>query len=394
MFHVDVDPLHDSRRMFERPMKTNPVNGGLEIEPRDLLRMYRRRCHESVEYTADISCICVIHNPITNPIASPPPTDSRPRTIGDVAHQDEVVRTLEKALETANMPHMLFYGPPGTGKTTCALAICRQLFGLELFKTRVLELNASDERGISVVRNKIKGFASTAVGAPAVGYPSPPYKILILDEADSMTVDAQSALRRTMETHSKVTRFFILCNYVSRIIEPIASRCAKFRFKPLGGDVMHERLSYIASKEGITLAPGAAEACSSNSGGDLRKAITLLQSATRLFGRTEISGADITAVAGAVEQSDVDKIISACRRDKYDEAMCVTDSVLKHGFPALQLISQLIESIVENSEISDLQKSAVALRCAEADKALVDGADESLQLAAVVSVTCVALAAN
>lgn len=99
-----------------------------------------------------------------------------------MAHQDEVVRTLEKALETANMPHMLFYGPPGTGKTTCALAICRQLYGPELFKSRVLELNASDERGISVVRNKIKGFASTAVGVGVPGYPSPPYKILILDE--------------------------------------------------------------------------------------------------------------------------------------------------------------------------------------------------------------------
>jgi len=125
---------------------------------------------------------------------------SRPRNINDVAHQEEVVRTLEKALETANMPHMLFYGPPGTGKTTCALAICRQLYGPELIKSRVLELNASDERGISVVRNKIKGFASTAVGQGAPGSPSPPYKILILDEAtsnlDSATDDAVQALLR------------------------------------------------------------------------------------------------------------------------------------------------------------------------------------------------------
>ena len=117
------------------------------------------------------------------PDPSPLRNRSRPRNINDVAHQEEVVRTLEKALETANMPHMLFYGPPGTGKTTCALAICRQLYGPELIKSRVLELNASDERGISVVRNKIKGFASTAVGQGAPGYPSPPYKILILDEA-------------------------------------------------------------------------------------------------------------------------------------------------------------------------------------------------------------------
>ena len=108
------------------------------------------------------------------------------RDSNDVAHQDEVTRSLEKALETANMPHMLFYGPPGTGKTTCALAICRQLYGPDLIKSRMLELNASDERGISVVRTKIKGFASTAVGQGAPGYPSPPYKILILDDLASL----------------------------------------------------------------------------------------------------------------------------------------------------------------------------------------------------------------
>uniref|UniRef100_A0A6U3DFL0 AAA+ ATPase domain-containing protein n=1 Tax=Mantoniella antarctica TaxID=81844 RepID=A0A6U3DFL0_9CHLO len=326
-----------------------------------------------------------------------PPTNApwvekyRPRTMSDVAHQDEVVRTLEKAIETANMPHMLFYGPPGTGKTTCALAICRQLYGPELFKSRVLELNASDERGISVVRTKIKGFASTAVGAGVPGYPSPPYKILILDEADSMTTDAQSALRRTMETYSKVTRFFILCNYISRIIEPIASRCAKFRFKPLGHEVMGERLQFIAHKEGLSLGEGVFEATATHSGGDLRKAITLLQSAARLFGTNTITGKDIVAVAGAIPNPDIVQLIELCSKNMFDKAMVMTDAMSKDGFPALQILTQLAEELVVSASVGDAVKARVALRIAQADKALTDGADESLQLGAVLSVACLAL---
>lgn len=151
-------------------------------------------------------------------------------------------------------------------------------------QTRVMELNASDERGINVVRSKVKAFASGAVGQPVPGYPCPPYKLLILDEADSMTQDAQNALRRTMEAYSKVTRFCFICNYVSRIIEPLASRCAKFRFRPLHREVMSDRLHFICNKEGVDLQPDALQLLAQVAGGDLRKAVTTLQSAVRLGG--------------------------------------------------------------------------------------------------------------
>ena len=204
----------------------------------------------------------------------------RPKNLTDVSHQTEIISTLTNAVETNRLPHLLFYGPPGTGKTSVALALCRQLFDPTQVKRRVLELNASDERGISVVRDKIKHFASLAIGSGSVGassskknffakkgeetndegdkmdvdgetaktYPNPPFKIIILDEADTVTRDAQSALRRVIEAYSKVTRFILICNYVTRIIEPLASRCAKFRFAPLPVHSMKERIMYIASE--------------------------------------------------------------------------------------------------------------------------------------------------
>lgn len=188
------------------------------------------------------------------------------------------------------LPHMLFYGPPGTGKTSTILALAKELFGPEMFRTRVLELNASDERGISIVREKVKDFARMQLSNPPPNYkdryPCPPYKIIILDEADSMTQDAQSALRRTMETYSKITRFCLICNYVTRIIDPLASRCSKFRFKTLDQGNSLKRLEEIATNEDVNLEPGAVNALIRCSEGDLRKAITFLQSATKLVGST------------------------------------------------------------------------------------------------------------
>merc|ERR1719470_178234 len=197
----------------------------------------------------------------------------RPRTIEDVAHQEEVVSVLRNTVKGNEFPNLLFYGPPGTGKTSTILAVARQLFGPELYKSRVLELNASDERGIQVIREKVKSFANLAVsGKRSDGTPCPPYKIVVLDEADSMTTHAQAALRRTKEKQTKTTRFCLICNYVSRIIEPITSRCAKFRFKPLSVDSIKERLQLITSAENVDISEDGMDAIVLTSEGDLRKA--------------------------------------------------------------------------------------------------------------------------
>lgn len=208
---------------------------------------------------------------------------------------------------------MLFYGPPGTGKTSTILALCRQLFGPDLMKSRVLELNASDERGISVVRDKIKTFAKISVSQPDPDFPSPPYKIIILDEADSMTQDAQSALRRIMETYSRITRFCLICNYVTRIIEPITSRCSKFRFKPLDTTSTRARLEHICTNENIAYSAEALDALIRVSDGDLRRAITFLQSASRLHSTAEdpITPYSIQEIGGVIPDARLAQLVEA-----------------------------------------------------------------------------------
>ena len=201
----------------------------------------------------------------------------RPTRIDDIIDQDHVKARIKELLTLKDLPHLLFFGPPGVGKTTMALAIARELYG-DAWRENVLELNASDERGIAVIREKVKEFAKTL---PTVKVP---FRLIILDEADNMTSDAQQALRRIMEMYTSSVRFILLANYLSGIIEPIQSRCALFRFAPLPRDAVIARLREIASREGVKVTEEALETIWEISQGDMRKAINTLQAAASISG--------------------------------------------------------------------------------------------------------------
>ncbi|CAF9931618.1 MAG: hypothetical protein GOMPHAMPRED_005983 [Gomphillus americanus] len=319
---------------------------------------------------------------------------------------------------------MLFYGPPGTGKTSTILALAKELFGPALFPTRVLELNASDERGISIVREKIKNFArqqlSNTPNDPnyRAQHPCPPFKIIILDEADSMTQDAQSALRRTMETYSRITRFCLVCNYVTRIIDPVASRCSKFRFKSLDQGDAVARISEIAAAEGISLDSGVAERIVEVAEGDLRRAITYLQSGARLVNNTsntrndnnnnnnktnpeeeeednamqidptnKITSTTIAEIAGSIPTATIQALITALTPSpksapgsNYALIASTIKTMVADGWSAGQTVAQLFARIMFDDLIESRQRNAIAGVFSEVDKRLVDGADEELVL--------------
>lgn len=324
----------------------------------------------------------------------------RPRGISDIAHQEEITATLQKSVKESagrgDLPHLLFYGPPGTGKTSTAIALCRDLFGPHNLKSRVLELNASDERGIKVVREKIKTFAQTTIssisttkGSNGKAYPCPPFKIIILDEADAITRDAQTALRRTMEAHSRVTRFIIICNYISRIIGPLTSRCAKFRFNSLSVSSMTVRLRKISETENVKASDETLQSLIAASEGDLRKAINTLQSAHRMLADDEeLTTALMSATACLVPTSIVDHFdLATCAANGTNAAVRkAVDEIMNAGYSALQLLAQYTGRLLGNTavkgvtETNDLQKAAIAIVVAETEKALIDGCDEKLQL--------------
>ncbi|CAL8094185.1 unnamed protein product [Calicophoron daubneyi] len=315
----------------------------------------------------------------------------RPKTVDEVVHQIEVVSVLKKCLGGADLPNLLLYGPPGTGKTSVILAFARQIFG-SLYAERVLELNASDERGIDVIREKVKTFAHIAVGSGGTNTSSstpPPYKLIVLDEADSMTAPAQAALRRTMETETRTTRFCLTCNYVTRIIDPITSRCAKFRFRPLDSDTARARLHQIAEAEHLSVTDEVLDHLLQLSHGDLRRAITMLQSVSQLYDtptaakHVDIKAEQVDEVAAIIPQPLLDSLLKAAQSGRFDDLQASIKNLLLEGHSAQQAIYQLQEYAISNDTMSDTRKGPLLESFARADSCLMDGADEYLQLLSV-----------
>nr|CAX73295.1 hypothetical protein [Schistosoma japonicum] len=322
----------------------------------------------------------------------------RPKTIDEVAYQTEVVSVLRRCIGGSDLPNLLFYGPPGTGKTSLILALARQLFG-PLYSERVLELNASDERGIVVIREKVKAFAHVAVSSSGSNTNSsgssstniPPYKLIILDEADSMTAPAQAALRRTMETEMRTTRFCLTCNYVTRIIEPITSRCAKFRFRPLDNEIARARLRYIADAENLSVTDETLDHLLSLCRGDLRQGITMLQCVHQLIMSVDDSNSNSLSItsseldeAAAVVPTDVIKsLVKTSENGNFDDLQVIIKNLLLEGYSAHQTIYQLHECIINDETLSCIQKASILESLALADSRLIDGADEYLQLLAI-----------
>ena len=208
----------------------------------------------------------------------------RPKTLDKVINQSNIVEIIKHFLKNPEtMPHLLFSGRPGTGKTTVAICIARKLFGGR-WRDFTLELNASDERGINMVRERIKSFSRHATGLLG----DVPFGLIILDESDQMTSQAQTALRRIMETSSRTSRFILICNYASKIIGPIQSRCAIFRFSYLKPNDIRDYLQMIAESEELTLVDEGIDAIIEFSEGDMRKAINILQSASVLKGIVDL----------------------------------------------------------------------------------------------------------
>ncbi|MHA1671639.1 MAG: replication factor C small subunit [Promethearchaeota archaeon] len=302
----------------------------------------------------------------------------RPRTLDQVANQKGIMERLKQFVNDKSMPHLIFAGPAGTGKTTSALAMVREIYKKKMaINITYLELNASDARGINVIRTYIKDFAKTK---PPLDIP---FKILILDEADNMTSSAQQALRRTMEKYTKNCRMILICNYSNKIIPPIQSRCVVFRFSSLNQDDIKERVKFVALQENISLTPDGLSSLVQVSHGDCRRAINYLQSCGTIS--KEIDQEIVFRVAGEVPSNKTMNILKAALEGHLQLSIkLLEDLVNEYGLSGINIIKNIYRELYD-LEISEAKKIELSKILAEFEYRLSQGATEEIQLNALLA---------
>src|SRR3989344_3880779 len=300
----------------------------------------------------------------------------RPSTFDEVVGQQEIIKRVKSLVQSLNIPHLLFAGPAGIGKSTLALIIVKDLFGSK-WKENYLELNASDERGIEVVRQKVKDFSRTKA------IESMPFKVIFLDEADALTKEAQQALRRTMENYSNTCRFIMSCNYSSRIIDPIQSRCVILRFRLLEKKDIREVMKRIAKKENLNLTDDALEALYDGSEGDCRRAINLLQTTASIS--LNINAEMINMILSSTRPKDIMVVLNyALAGDFISARDRLLDIMLQESISGTDII-KAIQKEIWNLQIEPEIKVKLTEKIGEVEFRMTEGSDEFVQLQSLLA---------
>jgi replication factor C subunit 3/5 len=305
----------------------------------------------------------------------------RPNSLNEMVSHEEIIQVLNKLIDNSKLPHLLFYGPPGTGKTSAIVACAKKMYGNN-YKSMALELNASDDRGIDVVRDQIKEFAGTRKLF------STGIKLVILDEADAMTTDAQSALRRIIEKYTSNTRFCMICNYVNKIMPALQSRCTKFRFAPLKTEQITGKLDEICEAEKINITPSGKQAILDQAGGDMRRVLNLLQSAHTAY--PEIGEEQVYLCAGAAMPKVIDQLFMSLMNDTFDDGYKnVTRATTELGYALVDIATAISIHVLEASLPPQIH-AHILDKLSNVEYALSHGVNEKLQIGAVVGAFSVA----
>ncbi|KAF8518037.1 P-loop containing nucleoside triphosphate hydrolase protein [Hysterangium stoloniferum] len=299
----------------------------------------------------------------------------RPVTLHDVVSHQQIISTIEKFIEKNRLPHLLFYGPPGTGKTSTILAVARRIYGSD-FRKQILELNASDDRGIDVVREQIKQFAETRTLF------SKGFKLIILDEADMMTNAAQSALRRVIEQYTRNVRFCIICNYVNKITPAIQSRCTRFRFSPLPISEVEKRVVDVIDAEQVKITDDGKNALLRLSKGDMRRALNILQACHAAYDRT--TETEIYSCTGNPHPSDIETVVNSMMTDEFTTCYQMVNKLKTERGLALQDLITGAYEYVESIDFPPQSRVYLLDFLATTEYRLSTGGSEKMQLTALL----------